>query len=159
MAFFSQGASTINLPRIGAGGSVTNNYYSASVDVEVSAQGVRVEVMGKVTGQVEIKQGDTSVGVEMALKNPDGTAFSLVGWTTPLFYMGHSDDSVAAVINGAVATIDGDGSTGIIRYAWGSGETDGAGQFLAEASAIDSGGDVRRFPSDGYVKIYIRRAI
>lgn len=60
-----------------------------------------------------LKKRDTRPILEVALKNPDGTAYDLTGYTATL----HVSKSDGTVVTRAMV-VDAAPTTGIVRYTW-----------------------------------------
>lgn len=86
-----------------------------------------------------IKRHDRLPALKVALTYRDGTAVSLVGATSPKFYMRSTSaaDSTTPKVDG-VATIT-DAANGLLQYDWAANDTDTAGSYLAEFEVQISG--------------------
>jgi len=96
-----------------------------------------------------LKQRDTRPILEVALKNPDGTAHDLTGADSVTLNILLS----TGVLISRDMEIDSDPTTGLVGYTWLTSDwTDGlvAGTHLMEYEVLDATGDVRMtFPNYG----------
>lgn len=102
-----------------------------------------------------IKQGDSAPNLRAILKNPDGTAASLVG-STVRFSMRTSGGAVI-VSRQPCALVDA--PNGVVEYDWQDGDTDTGATHLGEFEVTYSDGSIETFPNDGFVRIMITKQI
>jgi hypothetical protein len=113
-----------------------------------------------------LKRGDTLPVLEVALKNPDGTAHDLTGSTGWYLHVRLNDDDDTVVTRSMTAV--GVASDGILRYAWQADDWDDenvAGYLIAgptlplvkgqrehrmEYEVVGGSGACLTFPNDGY---------
>lgn len=62
------------------------------------------------------------------------------------------DRSRAPTVGTAVVT---DAPNGMVRYDWGAGDTDIAGEYLAEFEVEEATGETTTYPNNGYLRVSI----
>lgn len=101
-----------------------------------------------------IKEGDTRPPLRAQLLEA-GSAFNLTDHTVNIRIRRTDDDTL--LVDGGT-TIESN-NRGMVSYSWNDGETDIAGTYLAEFSAIDQSGEQITFPNGGYARIYIEEVL
>lgn len=104
----------------------------------------------------EIKRNDTAPGVLLTIKNSDGTAFDLTGYTLPRFAMrltkAGADDTPKV---DAVASIVVPATLGQFLYEWAAPDTDSDGVYQGEFEALEPSGRKRTFPKGRNLTIIV----
>jgi len=104
------------------------------------------------------KTGDT-IPIAVVLKWSDGTVEQSLSTATSITFAMRAADvnylpaGGPVVASGACSIVDE--ANGIVSYGWGAGETDVAGQYVAEIEVVDSAGVRKSFPATGYLPILI----
>jgi len=104
----------------------------------------------------KMKRGDQSPAIKYQLQDDQGKPVDITGFQEVRFLMRPGGDSplkVDADTNSGVTVTDA--ANGVVKYEWGSGDTDTSDGFKAEWEVTYSGGDVETFPSSGYITISI----
>lgn len=97
-----------------------------------------------------IKRLDLLPLLRVQLMDPSGASADLTG-ATVVFNMA-TPDLVPKIARGAVTVIDA--ATGVVEYAWASGDTDTAALYLAEFEATYSG-KALTYPNNGYFRVMV----
>lgn len=97
-----------------------------------------------------LKAGDLLPWLPATLKNPDGSAFNLVGCTVTFRMRKHGAAELA--IEAAAEVLDDD--TGAVRYKWLAGDTDVPGFYRCEFGADTPDGPIT-FPNSGHFSVRI----
>lgn len=103
------------------------------------------------TAHFSIKRGALGPVLESILSSA-GVVQDLTG-ATVVFYLEHENGSPK--ITAAACTVVGPATDGRVRYGWQSGDTDIAGWFRAEFRITGLTGSPARWPSTGYIWVYI----
>ncbi len=95
-----------------------------------------------------MKQGDRLPALVATLLNPDKSPMDLSDVTDSEFFM-------RGVSLTGTASIDTPNDAGIVRYAWGEGDTDQVGRFDAEFKLTWAGGAPQTVPNEGHIQVFI----
>jgi len=107
-----------------------------------------------------IKQGDTSPAIEYQLQDGDGNAIDLTGYNDVEFHFkkaGNSQVKVNDNTNGNVTVTDA--ANGKVKYDWQSGDTDEAGDHIAEWEVEYSDGTEETFPNRRNIDVQVEEQI
>lgn len=100
------------------------------------------------------KTGDTSPSIKYALL-PTSVVLTGAAVTFTMTARGSSTPTV----DGASANIVTATGTPTVSYDWQAGDTDNAGEYVAEFEVTYSDGSIETFPNDGYISIEIDPAL
>ena len=100
----------------------------------------------------EIKKNDRRPRWRVQL-TANGLPVNITGNSGVKFTMAATAVSAPKVNKASMTVIDA--LTGVVEYAWAAGDTDTAGQFLAEVEVDWGGSETQSFPSVGYFQIEI----
>ena len=103
------------------------------------------------TPNVPIKKDDTFPYLEVALQSDDGRPINLTG-ATVRFAM--RDLEGAVKVSARLAQILSH-TRGEVRHVWGPSDTDTAGVYQGEFTVTTAGGEVQRFPTEGFILIHV----
>lgn len=104
--------------------------------------------------EFKIKRHDREPSIRVNVKNVDGSAFNLTGYTSPRFIMRSPGATLPKVDQPAVLE---DAAAGVVRYDWATDDTDTTGTFEAEVEITTPGGKKQTFPTDGYLCVRVVR--
>jgi uncharacterized protein YfaS (alpha-2-macroglobulin family) len=93
-----------------------------------------------------LKVGDTAPVLQATLSDNSGTAVDLTGAEVQFRLLEPRGKTVKL---SASATIH-DAPNGVVRYSWGTDDTDEAGRYRAEFEVTYADDSVETFPNDGY---------
>lgn len=99
-----------------------------------------------------IKKGDLRPNIEATLEDDSGNAVDLSNASSVDFHMRRFDADSTKVDSSATIT---DASNGKVEYEWTSGDTDTAGDFLAEFEVTWSDSDKETYPNHDNLDIKI----
>lgn len=102
-----------------------------------------------------LKQNDTAPSIRATLKDGSGNAIDLSN-TTVRFHMKDLSGTIKIDASAQVIT---PATSGIVQYAWQSGDTDTAGSYYAEFEVTYSDNTVESFPNDGNIGILITKEL
>lgn len=108
--------------------------------------------MGPVAATFVIKRKARRPYLRMLVKDQDGDPINFAGAASVTFLM---YDSAGNEVVSAPATIEAPSSSGVLRYAWGAGDTDTAGEFRAEFDVSYGVGDILTVPVKGNILVRI----
>jgi hypothetical protein len=100
----------------------------------------------------EIKQNDRRPRWRVQL-TANGAPVNITGATGAVFTMMAGTSGTPKVNKAAMTIIDA--PTGVVEYAWASGDTSTTGEFNVEVEVNWGGGETQTFPSVGYFTITI----
>lgn len=98
-------------------------------------------------------ENDTDPDLEATLKNPDGSAVDLTGASVAFSVMAPRGGGNVFTSSCTIT----DAANGVVKYNWGSTDTDSPGRYRAQFKATYASGDVEHFPNDGYHTLVINR--
>lgn len=101
-----------------------------------------------------LKENDTRPVLQVALKNPDETAYDLTGASSMKLFIRLSDGTE---LSARTMVAVGDDTDGVVRYTWVAGDWDDliVGEHEIEYEVIDSSGGRSTFPNAGYDTLLI----
>lgn len=103
---------------------------------------------------VFMKQGDRLPALRMQLTDSNGAAINLTG-ATVAFRM-RSSSGTNVTLTGEATVVSA--ATGEVQFAWGDGDTDTVGSYVAEWVA-DYSGSTLTVPTNGYVTVQVVDAL
>lgn len=101
----------------------------------------------------EMKAGDRKYALKYQLSDFEAGSALLSGASVRFKMM---NSAGANVIDEAGVILDEDG---IVAYEWASGDTDQAGRYKAEFLITFSDGLPQRYPSSGFIRVYINSKV
>lgn len=102
-----------------------------------------------------LKQNDTAPSLRATLKDGSGNAIDLTNAAVRF----HMKDLAGTVKIDAAANIVSPATSGVVQYAWQSGDTDTAGSYYAEFEVTYVDNTVESFPNDGNIGILITKEL
>lgn len=105
-----------------------------------------------------MKAGDTAPMVRVTLLDEQGAPVDLLGASVRFVMATASEPRTVAVdqeATNAQNTDGSDGSKGRVEYAWGEGDTETPGAYVAEFEVTYASGEVQTFPTEDYVDVTI----
>lgn len=100
----------------------------------------------------QIKRGDRLPTIQASLTDGSGAAVNLTDATVK--FLMRPRTSATPTVNAAAAIV-GTATAGVVQYAWSAGDTDTAGEYLAEFEVTFLDGRKASFPSDGYTRVRV----
>jgi hypothetical protein len=97
-----------------------------------------------------VKRGDRAPALEVRLIDAAGSPLVGLGAVVKLYL--RRDGKTSNTVDGGVCTVP---SAGVVRYAWGPGDTDIAGRYRGELVVDHGGGVFQTYPSDGFLDLRI----
>jgi hypothetical protein len=101
-----------------------------------------------------IKQNDTMPYLEATLSDDNGPV-DLTGASVKLAMKPLARCGQTSALKFKKAGVVVTPASGVVRYQWGAGDTDTAGNFQAEFEVTFADGGVRTFPSTGYIPVTV----
>lgn len=98
-----------------------------------------------------LKRGDTLPTVSATLSNYDGTAINLTDSTVRLVYRAADGSGTATRVTATIESAE----DGEVSYAWQTGDTATAGNYVCEWEITFSGGSILTVPNGSYIPFTI----
>lgn len=101
-----------------------------------------------------IKNGDTSPALRAVLKYDDGSVVNLTDASVRFHMRRYGEETVLIDEPASVVSI-----AGIVEYPWIVADTDEVGKYEGEFEVTYSDDTIETFPSNGYIRIDVVKAI